>query len=128
MLLYRGPKAWLVSLNLLVACVALFPTIVECCLWLLHAGAWRLLGELSAIPAVFGAAFLAALGESWYVVSIPILLACLFIHLLFRTPEIPARVRMTTALLVTVAFLILLVNVGVLNWQYRHGVFKGLFL
>ena len=91
-------------------------------------GAWRLLGELSALPAVFGAALLAALGENWYVVSIPVLPACLLLRCLLRTPEIPSHVRMRTALLVTVAFLILFVNVGVLNWQYRHGVFNGLFV
>jgi len=128
MLLYRGPKAWLVWLNLLVACAALLPTLVECCLWLLHVGAWRLLGEFAAFPAVFGAAFLAAIGENWYIASIPVLLAYPFIYRLLRTSEIPSRVRIRTALLETLAFLILFVNVGVLNWQYRHGVFKGLFL
>jgi len=97
-------------------------------LWLLHVGAWRLLGEFAAFPAVFGAAFLAAIGENWYIASIPVLLAYPFIYRLLRTSEIPSRVRIRTALLETLAFLILFVNVGVLNWQYRHGVFKGLFL
>ena len=115
-------------LNLLVAGAALLPTFVECCLWLLRIGAWRLFGGLAAFPAVFGAVFLAATGENWSIVGIPVLLACLSLYRLLRAPEIPSRVRMRTALLVTVSFLILFVNVAVLNWQYRHGVFKGLFL
>jgi flagellar biosynthesis protein FliR len=91
-------------------------------------GRLGLSGELSAFPAVFGAMLLAAIGENWSVVSIPVLLACLFLHPLLRAPEIPSRVRVRTALLVTVALLILLVNVGVLSWQYRQGAFNGLFL
>jgi hypothetical protein len=127
MWLYRGPRAWLVWLNLLVACAALLPTFLECFLWLLHESHGAPFGQLAAFPQVFGAMLLGAVGENWYIASIPVVLACFLVPLLLRAPEIPSRVRTRTALVVMVALTMMLVNVGVLNWQYRHGQFDFLF-
>ncbi|HKH98407.1 MAG TPA: hypothetical protein VJ999_04805 [Candidatus Sulfotelmatobacter sp.] len=123
--LYRGPKAWLVWLNLLVACVALVPSFLECSLWLLRTGGLdRPLGEFAAFPEVFGGMLLIAIAENAYIVCVPVLLACVLLVLLVRTPAIPSRVRTITAVLVTVALIAMLVNVGVLYLQYQHGRWK----
>jgi len=123
--LYRGPKAWLVWLNLLVACVALVPSFLECSLWLLRTGGLdRPLGEFAAFPEVFGGMLLIAIAENAYIVCVPVLLACVLLVLLVRTPAIPSRVRTITAVLVTVALIAMFVNVGVLYLQYQHGRWK----
>jgi len=117
----------LVWLNLLVACVALLPSFLECSLWLLHESHGYPLGELAAFPQVFGAMLLGAIGQNWYVACFPVLLACLLVPRLLRAPEIPSQVRMRTALIVAAAITIMLLNVGLLYLQYRHGRFDFLF-
>ena len=126
-LLYRGAKAWLVWLNLCVACVALIPSFLELCLWMLHESHGFALGELSAIPQVMGAKMLGIVGENGFLAGIPTLLACVFVPLLLCTSRIPLRARIVTALIVVTTLVVMFLQVVELHRQFLHGRFNFLF-
>lgn len=126
-LLYRGPRAWLVWMNLLVACVALIPSLLEICLWLLHESHGFPFGELSAIPQIFGAKILGMIGENGFLAGIPVLLACVLVPLLLSASRIPVRARMVTALAVVAALMVMFVQVTELHRQFLQGRFNFLF-
>jgi hypothetical protein len=125
-LLYRGPRTGLVRCNLAVAVIALIPPFLEFSLWLLRVGADRPLGQLAAFPEVFGAMLIGTIGANWYVALLPMVLACIFVPRLLRAVEVSSRVRTGTTLLVVSALVLMLANVALLSWQYRHGAFKFL--
>lgn len=126
-LLYRGPRAWLVWLNVLVACVALIPSLLDFCLWLLHESHGFPFGELSAIPQVFGAKILADIGENGFLAGIPALLACILVPLLLSASRIALRARMVTALAVVATLMVMFVQVSELHRQFLQGRFNFLF-
>lgn len=122
--MYDGPEAWLVRRNVLVACVALVPTFLEAVL-LLSSLAGRLfgggpLGDVVTIPGAIAALMLIPIGGAPYLAFFPFLLACLYLSLLLRSPEIPRPVKKRTFMLVTGALLIMFVTVILAYYlQYR---------
>ena len=126
-LMYRGPRAWLIWLNLLISCAALVPSFLQCFFWLSYASG-KYIGEVAIVPGMFSALLLAAIGEKGYVVCVPVLLpACLLLPALLLTPRIPWRVKAVTATVELAALLLMCRTVAMLNLQFQHGEFKGLF-
>ncbi len=126
-LLYRGPRAWLVWLSLLVACVALIPSLLEIFLWLLHESHGFPFGESSAIPQIFGAKILGTIGENEFLAGIPALFACILVPLLLSTSRIPLPTRMVTAFTVVATVMVMFVQVGELHREFLQGRFNFLF-
>jgi hypothetical protein len=122
--MYDGPQAWLVRRNVLIACVALIPTFLEVILWLLGlAGRLLALGDVAGLPIAIIALVLPMAGFPYFAAFL-FLLACIYLYLLLRSPEIPPRVKKRTAILVTGALLLLFVTDGVIYLQYRPGGFR----
>jgi hypothetical protein len=72
-LLFVGPGAWLVGLNLLICWAALVPCFLEG-LSLLSVISIRYIGGFSILSAMFALIVLAAIGKAGYVVCAPGLL------------------------------------------------------
>lgn len=123
-LLYRGPRAWLLWLNLLVACIALIPSLIHLCLWLLHESHGFPFGEMSAFPQILGAVTLASIGENDFLAGIPVLLASLLVPFLLCSSRIPWRARILTALAVAVALMSMFVEVSNLHRLFLQGRFR----
>jgi hypothetical protein len=117
-LLYRGPKSWLVKLNIILSFVALFPIAIEISLWALTASRVRL-GEPGIMLIGAPLIILWAIGQIGYVACVPgVLAAC---ALLF-VPDIPRKVRLITAVLSVASCIVLFPEVGRLRTQLNHGI------
>ena len=116
--LYRGPKCWLVRLNLVIPFVVLVPILIEVCLWALAASKVNL-GEPGLIFMGVSVVILWIIGQTGYVACIPgVLAACL----LLIAPDIPRKVRLTTATLNVAACIVLVLDVARLRTQLNHGI------
>jgi hypothetical protein len=126
-LLYVGPGAWLVGLNLLICWAALVPCFLEG-LSLLSVISIRYIGGFSILSAMFALIVLAAIGKARYVVCAPVLLpACTLLPALLLHSKIPWKVKLVTLAVELSALAILLRTVRPLILQYHQGQFKGLF-
>jgi hypothetical protein len=126
-LIYRGPRAWLIWLNVLISCAALVPSLLQCFFALSYASG-KYIGESAIVPGMFSALLLAAIGEKGYVVCVPVLLpACLLLPALLLMPRIPWRVKAVTAAVELAALVLMSRTVAMLNLQFQYGRFNGLF-
>jgi hypothetical protein len=117
-LLYLGPGAWLIGLNLLFSLAALVPVCLEGLVWLLAKGKINL-GEMGILVGSLTLLALGAIGEIGYAVCIPLLVgACI----LLPVPKIPWRVKLVTVALEMTACWILYWTIGFIKMQFRHGI------
>lgn len=117
--LYRGPKAWVVNLNLAVACLTLVPCLQFFVVWLFYAH--RILGGDQDI-LVGGFAFLSLALTSaipYAMCAIPVL-AGLW---LLTIRDIPLRVRQVTAAIQLLASGQLLWILHGLKIHFENGLF-----
>ena len=120
--LYRGPKWWLVWLNLVISFVALAPILIEISLWALTASKvnW---GEAGMMFMGVSVVILWIIGQAGYIACIPgVLAACV----LLIVPGIPRKVRLITAALNVASCIVLVLDVGRLRTQLNHGILGSL--
>jgi len=116
--LYRGPKSWLVRLNLVVSFVALSPILIEISLWALAASRVNL-GEAGMMFMGVSLVILWVIGQAGYIACVPgVLAACA----LLIVPDIPRRVRLITAALSVASCIVFVLEVGRLRTQLNHGI------
>jgi hypothetical protein len=65
-LLYDGPGAWLVWLNVLIGCAALIPTLLQRSFFVFHESG-KFVGQTAFLPEMFSMLLLLAIGEKGYV-------------------------------------------------------------
>lgn len=115
---YRGPKSWLIELNIAISFVELFPILIEISIWALTASRVNL-GEpgivLRGVPVII----LWAIGQIGYVACVPGLLAA---SALLVIPDIPRKARAITAALSVVSWIILVLDLARLRSQLNHGI------
>ena len=114
---YRGPRSWLIELNIAISFVELFPILIEISIWALTASRVNL-GEsgivLRGVPVI-----LWAIGQIGYVACVPGLLAA---SALLVIPDIPRKARAITAALSVVSWIILVLDLARLRSQLNHGI------
>jgi hypothetical protein len=120
--LYRGPKSWLVRLNLVVSFVALSPILIEISLWALAASRVNL-GEPGTMFMGVSLVILWLIGQVGgqvgYNASVPgVLVACA----LLIVPDIPRKVRLTIAALSVASCIVFVLEVARLRAQLNHGI------
>jgi hypothetical protein len=116
--LYRGPKSWLVTLNLAVSLVALSPIVIEISLWALAASRVNL-GEAGTMFMGVSLVILWVIGQTGYIACIPGILAA---SALLIVPDIPRKVRLITATVSVASCIVFALEVGGLRTQLNHGV------
>jgi hypothetical protein len=116
--LYRGPKSWLVKLNLAFSFVALFPIMFEISMWALAASRVNL-GEAGAMFMGISLVILWVIGQIGYVACVPGILAA---SALLMVPDIPRKVRLIIATLSMASCIVLVLDVARLRAQLNHGI------
>jgi hypothetical protein len=115
---YRGPKSWLIKLNIAISFVELFPILIEISIWALTASRVNL-GEpgivLRGVPVII----LWAIGQIGYVACVPGLLAA---SALLVIPDIPRKARTITAAVSVASWIILVLDLARLRSQLNHGI------
>jgi hypothetical protein len=126
-LLYDGPGARLVWLNVLIGCAALIPTFLQCSFFVFHESG-KFVGQTSFLPEMFSMLLLLAIGEKGYVLCIPALLpACILLPALILTQSIPKPIKLMTAVGVVMALLIMSRTVAWLTVLFQQVGAKGMF-
>jgi hypothetical protein len=116
--LYRGPKSWLVKLNLVISIVTLSPIVIEISMWAVTASKMKL-GEPGMMVVGVSLVILWVIGQIGYVGCVPGLLAG---AVLLIVPDIPRKVRVITAVLSVVSCIVLVLDVARLRAQLNHGI------
>ncbi len=117
-LLYLGPGAWLIWLNLLISFLAVVPVCMEGLAWLIAKGKIPL-GDMGILLGSLMLFALAAIGEVGYAVCVPLLLGACVVLLV---PKIPWRAKLLTVALEMAACAILYWTMGFIKMQFRHGI------
>ena len=116
--LYRGPKSWLVRVNLAVSFVALLPVVIEISMWALAASRVNLGGAGTMFIGV-SLIILWVIGQIGYIVCVPGIMAA---AALLIVPDIPRKVRLITAALSVASCIVLIIDVARLRAQLNHGI------
>lgn len=112
---YSGPGAWLIRLNLLIACLTLVPLLIEFGMWLLAVSKVSGGGIIIAV----GLMVLWVYGQFGYVACAPtLILTCV----LLLTPKIPWKVKLITAAVGLTSCAVLFWDVRRLGGQLNHGI------
>jgi len=117
---YDGPNASLVRRSLRLAGVALSPAVF----WIVYLF-FTMIGNLFGFGGDFASVLgflLFAVGGIWCIVFIPLLIGSLvLLRRVFHDPEIPLEVKTGTAGIVTVAFVTMLLVIGLWYSQTSRG-------
>jgi hypothetical protein len=115
---YRGPKSWLVKLNIVLSFIALLPIVIEVAIWALTASRVNL-GEPGMMLIGVPLMILWAVAQFGYIACVPGLLAA---SALLIVPDIPRKVKVTTAVISVVSCIILVLDLARLSAQFNHGI------
>jgi hypothetical protein len=113
--LYRGPRAWLIWLNLVISCAAVIPLLIGVLLQILS----KLRGDWVAIPTWFGLVMLLEVAHIGYVACLPPVLS---VCILLLTPRIPWRVKLATAAVEAAVCAALFWDISLLKVQFKNGL------
>jgi hypothetical protein len=117
---YDGPNASLVRRSLRLAGVALIPAAFWI-VYLLFTTMGNLIGFGGDFASVLGFVIF-AVGGMWCIVFVPLLIGSLvLLRRVFQDPEIPLEVKSGTAGIVTVAFVTMLLVIGLWYSQTSRG-------
>jgi hypothetical protein len=114
-LAYRGPRAWLIWVNLVISCSILIPFLAEGLIRLILTGKMTV-GDSSHIVVLIALLPLLGVAQAGYVLCAPFLLgACI----LLVTPKIPWRVKLPTVAVELSAGALLFWDVGRLTIFFK---------
>ncbi len=117
---YDGPNASPVRRALRLAAVTLLPALLFV-IYLCFSSIERILRVDTVVAGITGLLTF-ALGGIWCIAFVPLLVGSLvLLRRVFRDPEIPTEVKTGTATVVTVAFLSMLIVIGIWYSQYTRG-------
>jgi hypothetical protein len=115
-MLYRGPGAWLIWLNLVISCSVLIPFLSEGVIRFILTSGIRF-GDWWHIAVLIALLPLAGVAAAGYVLCVPFLLG---VCILLAAPKIPWRVKLPVAVLELGAGALLFWDIGRVTEGFKN--------